>query len=286
MQFNPIQHAHDRRFDYTTVKLFGRDGRYKVKITCMKSCLVSGLERPKQDTPSRCQNVNDSKLENNISRAKAKIFDLAFCNPWEYYVTGTLSPDKYDRTNLKKFIADLTLYIRNYNARHGLKIKYLFIPELHSDGKSWHVHGFLMGLPKEHLRQFKVGDTMGKSIADKVLAGDVVYEWSAYSKKFGFCDLEPIGNAEAVSKYITKYINKELGNCVKELGDHLYYHSRGLNFAPTIASGNTADIFHLIDDMPCSYQSDYCIVYWLSYDLCKDFLSNVLTALTDHTTIT
>lgn len=44
---------------------------------------------------------------------------------------------------------------------------------------------------------------MGKAIADKVCRGDIVFNWKAYQKKFGFCDLEPIVNHEAVAKYLT-----------------------------------------------------------------------------------
>lgn len=108
------------------------------------------------------------------------------------------------------------------------------MPEKHSDGTSWHIHGFLHGLPKEHLKQFVVGDVMGKGLAEKVKRGDVVYNWLPYAKKFGFCDLEPIKNPEAVSKYMMKYINKNLASSVKDLNAHLYYHSRGLNKAETI----------------------------------------------------
>lgn len=75
---------------------------------------------------------------------------------------------------------------------------------------------------------------MSKHILNKVNNGDVVYKWLAYENKFGFNDIEPIRNQEAISNYITKYISKELGSCVKELGAHLYYHSRGLNKAELI----------------------------------------------------
>lgn len=65
------------------------------------------------------------------------------------------------------------------------------------------------------MKQFVVGDVMGKALAEKVKKGDVVYNWLPYAKKFGFCDLEPIRNAEAVSKYIMKYINKILLRALK-----------------------------------------------------------------------
>ena len=100
---------------------------------------------------------------------------------------------------------------------------------------------------------------MGKALADKVSKGDIVYNWLAYQNKFGFCDLEPIRNAEAVSKYITKYINKNLATSVKELNAHLYYHSRGLQMAQTIKKGT------MFADIVPTYTNDYCSVAWLDY---------------------
>lgn len=58
-------------------------------------------------------------------------------------------------------------------------------------------------------------------------------------KKFGWCDLEPIKNNEAVSKYLTKYITKtildsESGRGVKESEKNIYYCSQGLNRSQVI----------------------------------------------------
>ena len=188
--------------------------------------------------------------------------------------TGTLDPEKYDRTDLDKFHKDLTRFLRNvvsvykrkngagsYMANYGVdKIDFLLIPELHADGKSWHIHGLLRGLPADALEQFRIGDRMGAKLAQKVSRGDVVYNWAQYANKFGFCDLEPIKDEEAVAKYCTKYITKSLQHSVTELGAHLYYHSRGLNRAQVAVQGNNCGV-RLSPD----YKNDYCSVVWLPY---------------------
>lgn len=102
---------------------------------------------------------------------------------------------------------------------------------------------------------------MGSKLAQKVADGDLVYNWCSYMSKFGFCDLEPIQNAEAVSKYVTKYISKNLATSVRELNAHMYYHSRGLNFAETIEKGTLS---LALDRVP-TYSNDYCDVYWMPY---------------------
>ena len=123
------------------------------------------------------------------------------------------------------------------------------------------MHGFLHGLPVEHLHQFQIGDIMGAGLADKVKRGGVVYNWPAYSDKFGFCDVECVRNHEAVSKYMTKYICKDLAQSVTDLNAHMYYHSRGLCFAETIKKGSMS----MAVDIEPSYTGDYCSVYWFPY---------------------
>lgn len=255
MALKDVKYKHNQ----TILKVFGYGDNKKIKVITMNILRNAGVEDDSTPNYVRCT-VNDEKLSESITRAKSKIFEYAFCNPWDYFFTATLDPSKYDRTDLEKFHKDLTQFFRDYGKKYGIKIDFLLIPELHKDGKSWHMHGFLKGLPIEHLKQFKIGDIMGKTLAEKVMNGDVVYNWEAYQKKFGFCDLEFVGNPEAVSKYITKYINKDLATSVTELNAHLYYHSRGLQTAKTMKKGT------MLCDIAPSFVGEYCSVSWLDYD--------------------
>jgi len=247
------------KYDQNVLKIYGYGENKKIKLVHMNVLRNEGVED--DNDKGKVRGVNSEKLEESICRTRSKIFELAFCNPWSWFFTGTLDPKRYDRTDLKKFHADLTKWLSNYNRLHNTQIKFLLIPELHSDGKSWHMHGFFYDLPQEHLTRFQIGDRMGKALAEKVKNGDEVYNWSAYQKKFGFCDLEPIRNAEAVSKYITKYISKNLATSVTELNAHMYYHSRGLQFAQTVKKGSMSTAI----DIEPTYSNEYCDVYWLPY---------------------
>lgn len=254
------QKLKDRAYNYdqTLFKVFGEGKDKKIKLVRMNYLKTSGIEL--DDIEYVRGTVNENKINESILRSKSKIFELAFCNPWDWFFTGSINPNKQDRTDLELFHKQLTQWLRDYNKKYKLNIKFLFVPEKHKDGKSWHIHGFIYGLPIEHLTQFQVGDKMGKGLADKVLNGDVVYNWKAYFNRFGFCDLEPIRNHEAVSKYVTKYINKELANSVTELNAHTYYHSRGLKFAELIKKGTM-----IWEDIAPTYKNDYCSVCWLDY---------------------
>lgn len=250
----------ERKYKYnqSILKVYGYGSNKRIKVVSMGALRVSGVEDDLERGYCRCM-VNENKLDENIRRAKSKIFEYAFCNPWDWFFTGTLDKSKYDRSNLDIFHKDLTQWIRNFNRLHSLSIKFLLVPELHSDGQSWHMHGFLYGLPIDYLKRFQIGDKMSKALAKKVKKGDEVYNWIPYSEKFGFCDLEPIRNHEAVSKYVTKYINKNLANSVTDLNAHMYYHSRGLNVAEVIKKGSMS-----LNIEP-TYKSDYCSVAWLPY---------------------
>ena len=100
---------------------------------------------------------------------------------------------------------------------------------------------------------------MSTALAVKVLNGDPVYNWTAYADKFGFCDLEPIKNAEAVSKYIQKYICKDLARSVSEVGAHMYYRSRGLR-EPEVKKSGVSSL-----QLAPTYESEYVSITWLPY---------------------
>lgn len=247
--------------DQSIIKVYGYGEKKKIKVITMNSLRTAGVEDDSETNPLR-GSVNDTKLEESIIRAKSKIFELAFCNPWDYFFTGTLNQKFYDRSNLEKYHNDLTQWVRNQRKKLNCQIEFLLIPELHNDGKSWHMHGFIYGLPKTELKQFKIGDKMSKVLADKVRLGFDIYNWPAYAQKFGFCDLEPIRHAEAISKYVTKYINKNLATSVKELNAHLYYRSRGLKMSQTIKKGSLS----MAEDILPSFENEHCKIYWLDYN--------------------
>lgn len=251
----------------TIIRLFGIDQDKKIKITTLSALRTSGIVVDDDVRPIR-GTVNDEKLYASILRAKARIFELAFCNPWDYFFTGTLDKRKYDRSDLPKFHESFTQFIRDQRKKYNCKLEFLLIPELHSDGRAWHIHGFLYDLSPSALHQFTRSDKCSKVLKEKIKAGESIFEWVDYRKKFGFCDLELIRNHEAVSKYVTKYINKNLFSSVKDLNAHLYYHSRGLKFSDKVAVGDLG--MHIDYD----FWNEFCAVKWSDYS--AEYLNDLL----------
>lgn len=172
---------------------------------------------------------NEEKLPENVRRAKSKVFELALCNDFTYFCTLTFSPEKVkDRYDLEGCMKAFCKWLNNYNCRKASSaVQYLLIPEPHQDG-AWHLHGLISGIPDHDLRQFQVNEHLPDKIRRELAKGHSVAQWISYDNKFGYCTLSPVRSMDAVSKYITKYVTKELGNAVKELNAHLYYRSQGL----------------------------------------------------------
>ena len=197
---------------------------------------------PELREPSQRGTVNSEKLSNNISRTRSTIYDIVASNAWDYFVTLTIDGSKYDRENLKTYEKDLQTMIKNYNAYNKTQIRFLFIPEFHSDRKSYHMHGLMSGLPKNCLTSFTLDMHLPNRILDKVQNGKQVYEWKQYRKRFGFCELEAVENPDAISAYMTKYITEDLSNTVQELNAHAYFCSRGLKRSKIVRKGALVSI--------------------------------------------
>ena len=118
----------------------------KYKVTCMNFYRQDGFDSTPRKYTAKGEAGNYAKLVNNMSRTRSRIYELSICNNWEWYVTFTLDSSKYDRSNLKQFIKDLSQFIRDYRKKTNNQVKYLLIPEKHKDG-SWHMHGLLMEIP-------------------------------------------------------------------------------------------------------------------------------------------
>lgn len=188
---------------------------------------------PEDKPPKPCfekqSKPENERFSNSISRSKARIFELAMCNEFTHFCTFTQDKTKRDRFDLAEFRKDFAMLIRNLNRARdeAHKIKYLLIPEKHKNG-AWHMHGLLMGLTDSDLREFKLTEKLPKRIKDQIKTGVKIYDWTRYRKAFGYFTCTEIENGVACSKYITKYISKDLQSGVREAGGHLYFASQGL----------------------------------------------------------
>lgn len=170
---------------------------------------------------------SEGKMTESVSRTKRIIYEYAMCNRWDYFVTLTLDAKKVDRKDLKavyrKFhdmMVTINSSVTGEEWGRQKKVEYVIIPELHKDG-SVHFHGLMRGFHKSDIRTNEHGKL----------------EWRHWRDNFGFCNLQKVKDANAVSAYITKYCTKDLRATIKERGAHMFYASHGLKKAETIYAG-------------------------------------------------
>lgn len=225
--------------DYVTLKKYNKE---MFKLTYYKTPIrQKGFEVGKK---KRVRGVNGSKLDNNISRARNKVFEYAMCNDFQYFVTLTIDRKKYDRKDLRTYYKDFSQFLRNYGRNHKTKVEYLLIPEKHKDG-AWHMHGLVKGIPGKHLVKNEHG----------------YLDWLHYRDRFGWISLAPIRSTERVSKYITKYISKDLSRTVTDLNAKMYYSSKGLKVAEEIKRGTLS-----AHSVPYDFENDYVKIKWFNDD--------------------
>lgn len=223
-------------------------GGIKSRITVFKALRNSGIEVDRKHKYRGKQ--HDHKLRNNISRAKSKVFEYAYCNPWEYFVTLTIDGSKYQRDDLGTYYKAFGQWLRDYKKKYHLDFAYVLIPELHKDGKSWHMHGLMHGLPYDHLTVNDNG----------------YLDWEPYRLKFGYISIDRIRDQAKTASYITKYISKDLSKCVTECNAKMYYCSRGLKTATEVARGT------LIDGITPDFENEYLKLQWFDNDVSVDAL--------------
>lgn len=154
---------------------------------------------------------SDSEIErsgkNSMNRAKNKIYELARANEWEWFFTLTFNPQIVDSTCYDRVKNIVSEYFHSMRKRYSKDLKYLVVPELHTDGKKYHFHGVMSN----------VGN-MPVSNSGHIHKGKIVYNLQTWH--FGFSTVTRVTDTRKVSAYITKYITKEL--CTETDGRHRY----------------------------------------------------------------
>ena len=178
---------------------------------------------------------NDSKLLNNISRAKNEIFNICNYNEFGFFYTQTIS-SSYDRTDLKRLIRVLNQTIRYIRKHYSGNFYYLVIPEFHEDEKSFHLHGFLS--PDFNVLKYKNQNGF----------------WSIkHLDHIGFNSVTKIRSYLACIKYMGKYITKDLAT-TRGKNERIFYCSQNLLRNNVVNSGTIQHIAPIHYD----FKNGYC----------------------------
>lgn len=174
---------------------------------------IEQLFREEQESAHEPGWTIERKEKENAKRAKQVVYELARANvdKWDWFVTLTFDPTYVRRDDY----ADCLLHVRRlcHNLTR-LGCSWLFVPEHHKDGYSFHFHGLVGG-------NFPMVEA-GKHGWN----GKAVDTWNLLDFP-GYTSVQRVLDATRVSTYITKYITKDLVHVVPK-GCHRYLHSRNL----------------------------------------------------------
>ena len=149
----------------------------------------------------------------SMKRAKAKVFDYAMSNSWDYFVTLTFNKEKVDRYDYDSCVKAMKSFLK-YARRRNPDFKYILVPELHEDG-AFHFHGLFADCPNLPMTDSGHKDKKRRT----------VYNIDGY--KYGFTTVTKVTDSKAAGNYMTKYITKAL--CAVSKGRKRYWKSRNLN---------------------------------------------------------
>lgn len=240
-----------------SLRLYGQSGLAKEIITQPRK------KRPRKPPPPERR---EEKRLSNIRRAKNEIESIALCNEWDWFVTLTIDKSHRDRGNLEEIHRTLSAWLRKQRSRVG-ELEFLLVPELHKDGKGWHLHGLIKGLPREALTQYKPAKGLPKYIRDAAKEGRELYHWEAYDNAYGYNVFEPLRSSIAAGRYMVKYAGKGLEETQVEVGKHLYWCSRGLK-RPDLLTDLEADLNDILagGEVQSSYEWEYGRAIWWQID--------------------
>ena len=100
-----------------------------------KRALLTEAER----TPEMAKH----SLQTSLNRTKNTIYELSKSNDWEYFITFTFDPKKYDSTDYDTVTALLKRFIDRTRKTRAHDLIYMIVPEFHADGQKYHFHGLL-----------------------------------------------------------------------------------------------------------------------------------------------
>ena len=158
-----------------------------------------------------------------IRRASERCMDIVLCNPFEWFCTLTIDPQKADRTSYNDIVRIFGRWASNNVQRNDMK--YLAVPEHHKDGQAIHLHMLASG----KLRMTESG------IKQK---GKSVYNLDTWQWGFTNCKNITGENAgTACAKYCLKYMRKQEG---QKIGGR-YYLSGGKLINPEYEYAETIE---------------------------------------------
>jgi len=192
----------------------------------------------KEDKPKQYNTSADNVRDDNLKRAKDKVFDIVYMNDWNYFLTITFNDEVVNASDVPLVMEKVKVWLSNMVQRKGLQ--YILIPEYHKDKKRVHAHAlindtlqFVISGTYTH-KQFHQPVSLETLHKYKLSVNDCQEVYNVENWKYGFSTaIKVYGDKGAISYYITKYLTKD----TKKIFGKFYWSSRKIKReVPTILS--------------------------------------------------
>ena len=194
--------------------------RYFMRV--QGSHFMSAVEREEQKKWSLEKN-RDKNLHDSLLRSKKSLIDYAFNNHWTHFATFTVNSELCDRNSLAACNKKIGTMLNQFRRYYCDGFKYLIVPEQHKDG-AFHYHGLVYFPETPEFTSVRV-------------KRKIVHTIDYFTQFLGYNSFSVIRNQVKAAKYITKYIDKQMGlghirNIREQISDaKLLLHSQGLRRA-------------------------------------------------------
>lgn len=148
----------------------------------------------------------------SYNRTKQKIYEYSRSVEWEKFITLTFNPEMIDRYDYEECSRKARKWLNNQR-RNAPDLQYLLVPERHKDG-AWHFHGLLAN----------TGSMAFLDSGKRTTNDQTIYNMKSWS--YGFTTAIEVTDTHGISKYIGKYITKDLCGLTK--GKQRYFVSSNL----------------------------------------------------------
>ena len=231
------------------------------------------------------KNSDGKPREDNLKRAKEKIFDIVLLNDFKYFITGTFAENEdFDRTDPAEVMKPLLKWLKNQTLRKGLQ--YVLTAERHKNG-GIHFHAPVNDeLPLTYSgRRLYQGQAW---IEQDILKERDSFEpykkiYNIDNWKYGYSTAIPCDNNKLkLARYVTKYITK--GN--DKIFGKYYWSSKNIEREPRIIL--TMSDFSEVEEQEfapngTSYRFKYDVYFSdLAIQLSEMYDSEIIEVLEDN----
>ena len=240
-----------RTFEYP----FRSSARYR-HVCLFGRGVKSGKDAAEENTSAIIDALDaQSKLSNNLSRARRTIYDYIMCNQFDFFCTFTFNAAKHDRYDWKQCKKLISHFFRMYKQNHSSDFKYLVVPEFHKDG-AVHFHGMVKGIRTKDLvvPEF-IPKRVGKGLVTMVPNTKGYVDWVNYSSSYGYFSCSAIKDYERCAVYVSKYITKDL--MTVSPGQRLFLSSKGL-VKPSVVEDIQDDALPLLFEP--DFKNEFCAI--------------------------